>query len=489
MPTGLTEDQLYSAFASKDARFDGHFFVGVRSTGIYCRPVCTAKMPRRENCVFFASAAEAEAAGFRPCLTCRPELAPGLAPVDANASLARRAAALLQEDCASRQSLEALAGRLGCTSRHLRRVFGEEYRITPVQYLQTCRLLLAKELLTDTGLPVSQVARTAGFGSTRRMNDLFRTQYHLTPSALRKQARASGTPSRVMVNLGYRPPYRFAELLGFLELRAIPGVETVRDGRYYRTARHLTAQGSEVAGWISVGHNPRRQTLSVEVSASLLPVLPRVLAQVRRLFDLGCQPEPIYQALAGSMNALKPGLCVEGTRVPGCYDPFETAVRAILGQQITVKAASTLAGRMANRLGTPVETGVPNLTRLFPTASELASHGEKLVDELGQLGVVSARGRSIVQLAHEVAAGSISLDPFSDVSEQIEQLLSLKGIGPWTAQYIAMRSLSWPDSFMETDVGIKHALAPMTPKEALAASEAWRPWRSYAMLNLWNSLG
>lgn len=276
-------------------------------------------------------------------------------------------------------------------------------------------------------------------------------------------------------------------MLDFLTLRAIPGVEKVEEDRYVRTVRHSTSDGQELFGWISVEHNPKSQALQVSLSDALLPALPHVLTRVRHLFDLACEPQKVFEALA-PMNEFKPDLCVLGTRVPGCYDAFEMSVRAILGQQITVKAASTLAGRIVTHFGTPLETEIEGLTHVFPSASELLIRNQHFQELLGPLGVISARSKTIESLATALEAGEIKLDTSSNPIEEMEKLKAIKGIGSWTAQYIAMRTMAWPDAFLETDVGVKHALAPLTPKEMLALSEAWRPWRSYATVNLWNSL-
>ncbi|MDL2238565.1 helix-turn-helix domain-containing protein, partial [Christensenellaceae bacterium OttesenSCG-928-K19] len=285
----------YAAFKAKDSRFDGRFFIGVSSTGIYCRPVCRAKMPKAENCTYYSTAAEAEQAGYRPCLLCRPELAPGMSVTDATTTLARRAARLMEESCAAGERLEEVAGRLGCTSRHLRRAFKAEYNVSPVQYLQTCRLLLAKNLLTDTGLSVLDVAMAAGFGSLRRFNELFKKQYRLPPTALRKLADREGVRGGdITILLGYRPPYQWRHMLDFLAQRAIFGVEAVSGDKYMRTVR-LEAEGQgQVFGWIKVGNRPEKSALAVTVSASLLPVLPQVLARVRSLFDLYCDPQAVF---------------------------------------------------------------------------------------------------------------------------------------------------------------------------------------------------
>jgi len=475
---------LYAAFKAKDARFDGRFFVGVVSTGIYCRPTCKARMPKAGNCRFFETAAEAEAAGFRPCLLCRPEQAPGLAPADASSHLAARAAWLLESHCHSGLSVDALASQLGCTARHLRRVFAESYQASPTQYLQTCRLLLAKGLLTDTDLPVLQVAMAAGFGSLRRFNALFKSRYRLSPTALRRAAPRTGAhEGGIRVGLGYRPPYRFEEMLDFLALRAIPGVECVRDGAYLRTLR-LPGPDGPVLGWLQVRHDENRHRLDVTLSPSLLPVVPEALARVRHLFDLGCQPEAVLAGLQ-SMNALRPGLAVAGRRVPGCIEPFEMAVRAVLGQQITVKAARTLAARVTEAFGTAVDTGVDGLSHVFPTPAEILALEGLIEGHLGPLGVIGSRARTIRALAGALSNGTLDLSAEADPETQMTRLLALPGIGSWTAQYIAMRALGWPDAFLETDAGVKKALAPRTAKEMLQLAEAWRPWRSYAVLNLW----
>ena len=499
---------LYAAFAARDARFDGQVFVGVSSTRIYCRPVCTAHMPKYENCTFFHTAAEAEAAGYRPCLLCRPETAPGMASVDATANLARRAAALLREECASADSLEKLATRLGYTDRHLRRVFEKEFSVTPVQYLQTCRLLLAKSLLTDTALPVTEVARAAGFGSTRRMNHLFRERYRLTPTDLRRRAHSAYSEGDgFTVRVGYRPPYEFDRLLAFFRARALAGVEAIGDDFYLRTARIPLQDGEEARGWVHVGNDAARNALAVTLSESLLPALPQVIARIRRQFDVDCDPQAIYERLA-SLDDAVPGAAVAGTRLPGCFDPFETAVRAVLGQQITVTAANKLAARIAETYGAPVAfacgsasgrgesasgigpsaDALAQLTRLFPTAAEIAALSP-VEDALGTLGVIKTRSRTIAEIARLIVAGGLDLGPSADAPAQMERLLAIKGIGPWSANYIAMRTMSYPDAFLGTDAGIKHALPDMTPKQIVALAEQWRPWRSYANVCLWNSLG
>lgn len=486
----LDPDICYPIFVAHDGRFDGRVFMGVSSTGIYCRPVCRVKKPKKENCKFYASAARAEAAGFRPCLKCRPELAPGLAPVDARANLAHRAALMIEEGGLADQGLGQVARQLGVTTRHLHRVFVAEYGVAPVQYLQTCRLLLAKNLLTDTTLPVTEVAFAAGFGSVRRFNDTFK-KYRLTPTDLRKTAHRQAASNQSSPSLsagtitmlaGYRPPYLWDNLLAFLQRRAIMGVEAVDKGAYYRTV--ALAQGAEVyRGWVSVGHEPRKNALAITVAEALLPVFPKVWARLKHMFDLQSNPEEIYNKLQ-VMNEIKSGLAQLGTRLVGSFDAFEMSVRAILGQQVTVKAAQTLAGRLVTSLGQPIETPFSSLTHTFPGPEIFEA---AVASELGELGIIGTRARSICVLAAEIVRGNIDLSRKADPEEQMAKLLALPGFGEWTVNYIAMRGLGWPDAFPHTDYGVKTALQ-MAPKEALKLADKWRPWRSYATLNLWNSL-
>lgn len=482
------DEMYYAAFKAKDARFDGRFFAGISSTGIYCRPVCRVRMPKKENCSFYPSAAAAEAAGFRPCLKCRPELAPGLAPIDAMTSLARKAALRIEADGLGDSNLPELADALGVTDRHLRRAFKAEFGVAPVQYLQTRRLLLAKNLLTDTDLPVIDVAMASGFGSLRRFNYLFKTHYRFSPSALRKQAENPRirTGDHITLLLGYRPPYEWEKMLAFLSGRAVGGVEVVTDGVYHRTVT-LSGGGREHCGWIGIGHAPEKNALAINISSSLLPVLPRVLARVKDLFDLHCNPVEIHETLS-ALDEIKPGLCVMGTRLPGCFDPFEMAVRAILGQQITVKAARTLATRLAAAFGREINTPIEGLTHTFPTPGAISALEGPMADHLGPLGIIGARARSIQALSMALVSGELELSPQVDGAEQRKKLLALPGFGPWTVEYVSMRALGQPDAFPHTDYGVKKALEGLTAEEILKAAAKWRPWRSYATINLWNSL-
>jgi AraC family transcriptional regulator of adaptative response / DNA-3-methyladenine glycosylase II len=482
------KDACYAVFCAHDTRFDGRVFVGVMSTGIYCRPVCRVKTPKFEHCSFYGNAAAAEAAGFRPCLKCRPELAPGLSAMDTSKRLAGQAAFRIAKDGLFDRSLANLASSLNVTDRHLRRVFMAEFGISPVQYLQTRRLLLAKSLLTDTRLPVSQVALTAGFGSLRRFNDLFKCHYRLPPTALRKtvSVRKQAVEQEITLRLGYRPPYRWDEILSFLAVRAIPGVESATENVYRRTVS-MQSGNTCVRGWMSVQNDSRKNQLLVTFSPSLMPSVSELLARVRVLFDLDCEPLEIYDRLS-VMNEFAAGLCVPGTRLPGCFDPFEMAVRAVLGQQITVKAARTLAMRLAVAFGEQAETPYGDLTVFFPSAETVCRLPGRIEDQFGPIGITGMKARSILALGRAMASGSIALSRYADPETEMAKLMALPGIGPWTAQYIAMRGLSWPDAFPHTDYGVKKALRDMPEKEILKISEAWRPWRSYATMNLWRSL-
>ncbi|ATW23581.1 DNA-3-methyladenine glycosylase 2 family protein [Candidatus Formimonas warabiya] len=486
-PILLDDKACYAALSAHDTRFDGRFFVGVSSTGIYCRPVCPVKLPKEENCSYFVSAAAAEAAGYRPCLRCRPELAPGLAPAGAVARIARKAAFIMEEDCLTDHKISDLAHMLGITDRHLRRAFSAEYGVSPVQYLQTWKLLLAKNLLTDTQLSVTEVALIAGFGSIRRFNDLFKKHYRFTPSQLRGIGKnVPENQEGITLPLGYRPPYAWDQLISFLAARAVPGVESVRDGVYRRT---VTIQNGEASyqGWVSVANMPKKNSLSVTLAPVLLPVLSRVLARIRGLFDVNSSPLEISEKLT-IMNALVPDICMPGIRLPGCFDPFEMSVRAVLGQQVTVQAARTLAMRFAAAFGKKILTPFEELNVTFPGPDLIYGLEAPIENHLGPLGITGARARSIFALAEALVTGSISFSQRADPEQEMEKLLKLPGFGLWTVQYIGMRALNWPDAFPHTDYGVKKALFGMTPKEILDVSQAWRPWRSYATITLWSSL-
>jgi AraC family transcriptional regulator of adaptative response / DNA-3-methyladenine glycosylase II len=477
-PMNLDPSTCYRALSARDARFDGRFYVAVSSTRIYCRPICTVKRPKRENCTFYPSAAAAESAGYRPCLRCRPELAPGNSSVDAVRRIAQGAARLIEDGTLDATDVETIATRLGITDRHLRRVFQTEFGVPPVAFVQTQRLLLAKRLLTDTSLPVTEIAFASGFGSLRRFNALFKERYRLSPNGIRKAVRPSSLPDVLTFELGFRPPYDWKGLTAFLGARAIAGVEAADDSWYRRTVR-LTHSGKEQIGWIDVTLAKRRPALQVSVSTSLAKTLPAVLGRVKDLMDLSCNPTEIEQVL-GTLAARNPGV-----RVPGAFDGFEVAVRAILGQQVSVAAARTLAGRFAKKFGAEIETPFDTLTTVFPTPAEVA---DATPGGITKCGVTSARARTLLGLARAMCNGGLNLTPGADVEATLDKLRALPGIGEWTAQYIAMRALAWPDAFPHSDLGILKAMKLTDPKRALAAAENWRPWRAYAVMHLWQSL-
>lgn len=480
----LDPDQCYRALRTHDSRFDGRFFVGVATTRVYCRPVCTARTPLLRNCSFYPSAAAAEARGFRPCLRCRPELAPGFATVDANRRLAQSAASLIEDGHLTDARLPDIASQLGVTDRHLRRVFQEEFGVSPIEYAQTQRLLLAKRLLTDTDMAVLDVAMASGFASLRRFNDLVRTRYRMTPAELRRKSPSRAPGNSLAFDLAYRPPYDWDAMLAFLQKRAIAGVEAMEKNTYVRTLRLASrrhgdeAAGASPAGWIRVEPSKRKSALRVTVSASLAGAIPQVIARVKHLFDLACHPEEIAETL-GALARNHPGL-----RLPGAIDGFEIAVRAILGQQVTVRAASTFAARFAAAFGDPFETPFGALTTLFPTPAKIAALEP---GDIARHGIISARARAIIELARGVDAGRIRLEPSAPVEATVQALDDLPGVGPWTAQYIAMRALAWPDAFPHVDVAVVKAMN-LTASKALAYAETWRPWRAYAVLHLWKSL-
>jgi AraC family transcriptional regulator of adaptative response / DNA-3-methyladenine glycosylase II len=476
----MDADRCYRALRTHDARFDGRLYVGVSSTRVYCRPVCTARAPRRDRCRFFATAAAAEAQGYRPCLRCRPELAPGNAVVDAPHGLASRVAGLIEDGAlADGRRLDGLAARLGVTDRHLRRVFQTEFGVSPIAFAQTQRLLLAKRLLTDTALPVTEVALASGFASLRRFNALFRTRYRLSPTDLRRRRPSPPPPDDgFRFRLRYRAPFAWSAMLDFLSARAVAGVEEVDGGRYRRTVR-LRHRDAMHTGWIAVALTPGHDAVELLAPPSLSAVLPLVVARVKRLFDLACPIHDVEAAL-GTLAARTPGL-----RVPGAFDGFETAVRAVLGQQVTVKAARTLAGRFAETFGERLEAAPGGLRRVFPAASAVAALEPGAV---AALGIVGARARAIVHLARAVDERQIVLEPGGDVPATIDRLRAIAGIGDWTAQYVAMRALAWPDAFPEDDAGIRLALGERSRARIRALASAWQPWRSYAVMHLWRGL-
>lgn len=480
---GLHDDAAYLALRTHDARFDGRLFVGVTSTGIYCRPTCRVRTPLRRNCRFFANAATAERAGFRPCLRCRPELAPGLSFADSSQVLAQHAARSIEHTARSGAALRLseLAARLGVTDRHLRRIFQQAHGVTPMDYLSTQRLLLAKQLLTDTALPVAQVALASGHASLRRFNAAFAERYRMSPSALRKQAAplARAREAALPLRLAYRPPYDIDGMLRFLALRALPGVESV-DGLELRRTLRWVHQGEELHGWLQCRFEPQRHELHLAVAPVLLPAIGAILQRLRHALDLDAEPALIAPSLATLPQPAR-----DGVRVPGALDAFETAARIVLGQQVSVAAARTLAGRLVAEFGPSVATPFAELGRLFPSAACIAAADAA---RIGKLGIVRQRVGALQALARELAASRIVLQPGAPLDATLAALRALPGIGEWTVQLIALRTLAWPDAFAAGDVGVCKALGTRDAAAVLARAETWRPWRAYALMSLWQTL-
>jgi AraC family transcriptional regulator of adaptative response / DNA-3-methyladenine glycosylase II len=473
----LDSNACYRAVRARDRRFDGRFFVAVSSTKIYCRPICPVRPPKRENMRFYLSAAAAEAAGYRPCLRCHPERAPGLSSVDAASRLVGAAIAGIEEHALSNAGVGQLAASLGVSDRHLRRVTEAELGVSPIELAQTQRLLLAKRLLNETSLKLTDVAFASGFGSVRRFNALFKSRYGLTPRALRGHVDAA---RGLRCQLDFRPPLAWDSLLAYLSLRAIPGVESVDHTHYRRT---VAIDGHQ--GWIAVSLAKSRLALEVEMSQSLAPVIGAVIVRVKQLFDLGAAPDAVSALLSQDSVLCDIVRRLPGLRVPGAFDGFELGVRAVLGQQVSVKAATTVAGRWAGAFGAKIATPYPELDRLTPTARQLA---DVSADQIASLGIVGSRARCIAALAQAVNEGRVVLACTADVDAQIDALMQLPGIGPWTAHYIAMRALHWPDAFPGTDLMLLRA-AKVSHRQLRARAEAWRPWRAYATHYLWQSLG
>jgi AraC family transcriptional regulator of adaptative response / DNA-3-methyladenine glycosylase II len=521
----------YRVLRSRDARFDGRFFTGVTSTGVYCRPVCPAPTPRLENCRFYACAAAAQEAGFRPCRRCRPETSPGTPAWIGTSGTVSRALRLISEGALDEGPVDHLAARLGVGERHLRRLFLRHLGTSPLAVAQTQRVLFAKKLLDETDLALVQVAMSAGFASVRRFNDAMRTTYGRTPSELRRARRgggaeraprrsggvpqrarrgdgarerarrrglppgaarrrgaaANGSRSEIVLRLPYRPPFHWPALVGFLAARAIPGVESGGPEHWMRT---VSIDGRH--GLVLVRPVPGRHELAAHLWLDDARLLLQVTARLRRLFDLGADPDAIATHLAADARLAPLVARFPGLRVPGAWDGFESAVRAILGQQVSVRAATTLAGRIAARFGEPLESSgvgaadAGGLRFVFPTAPVLA-HAD-----LTTVGVTRARAAAVRALAAAVAGGRLALDATQDLEPAIEALCALPGIGPWTAHVIAMRALREPDAFPAGDLGLRQALAsngrPATPAGVEKAAEAWRPWRAYAAVYLWQAL-
>jgi AraC family transcriptional regulator of adaptative response / DNA-3-methyladenine glycosylase II len=492
----LDDEQRYQAAVSKDPRFDGVFFIAVTSTGIYCRPSCPAITPKRENMRFYRGAAAAQEAGFRACKRCRPDASPGSPEWNIRADVVGRAMRLIADGVVDRDGVEGLAARLGYEQRQVRRLVTAELGAGPLAIARAQRAQTARILAETTTLPLGEVAFAAGFASIRQFNATIREVFAVTPTQLREtrgrrvaaarprrpdRAPAGSTPGLIRLRLAYRPPIDLDRILGFLAARAIPGVESVDDGRYRRTL--LLPNGT---GILSVGPSARREAGYIECELQLedLRDLTAAAQRCRRLLDLDADPEAVL-AVLGADPVLGPlARACPGRRSPGHVDGDELALRAVLGQQVSVAAARQLGARLVTAYGKPLQRPDGALTHCFPAAETLASA------DPATLPMPRARAAALTGLAAALASGELSLDPGADRDRAQAQLLTLPGIGPWTAGYIRMRALSDPDAFLPGDVGVREALARLgaEPREAVALAEGWRPWRSYAVHHLWANL-
>jgi AraC family transcriptional regulator of adaptative response / DNA-3-methyladenine glycosylase II len=483
-PSMKLEFDCYQALRARDPRFDGQFFVAVKTTGIYCRSVCPARTPLKKSCLFVETAAAAERAGFRPCLRCRPELAPGSPAI----SLEEALFTAIRTRAIQGDSVDDVAKHSGFSARQLRRLMVQSFGVTPVEIMQTERLLFAKKLLQETSLAMSDVALSAGFGSLRRFNALFHSRYAQAPTNLRRPGRPARQQGGLLrLRLSYRPPLAWRELLEYLARRAVAGVESVslKEQTYARTV----ASGAE-SGWLEVRHSSVGPWLEVALPGELAEISWSILTRLRALFDLDANPAAVDSHLGTDPLLLSSVHKHPGLRVPGAWSTFELATRAVLGQQVSVAGASTLAARLAAKFGRPLNTPFPHLHRLAPSAQDLARAG---VNDIAAIGLPKARASALLALAKAAEGGGLSFGPATSIEQAVAALCKIPGIGEWTAQYVAMRALRFPDAFPAADLGVRKALAvagqPLpTERQVLQRATAWRPWRAYATLHLWQIL-
>lgn len=491
MQTLITSSNLnhaicYRALCAKDSRFDGEFFVGVSTTGIYCRPVCRVKTPRASSCTFYPNASAAEAAGFRPCLRCRPELAPyALQPNLAYAIWQRIAAGALN----SGGNMHDLAQLVGLSARQLQRLMQNHFGVSPIELAQTTRLLFAKKLLQETNLTMTELAYSAGFGSVRRFNALFLSRYGMAPSAIRRNEKVIANSDVITLRLAYRTPFAWDAMLSYLAGRIIAGVEAIEKNVYLRSV-NLIHGNQRLQGWIKVAHLAKEQQLEVQVANSLTPVLMPLLARIRQQFDLDANPTSVESHLASDPLLTSQIKRTPGLRVPGAFDRFELAIRAVLGQQISVAAATTLAARLVRQFGTPMTTPFENISHHFPEPAQLAKVS---LARMINIGLPEKRAATILAVAQFAADGGLEIAPGSSLEQAVAQLKSVQGIGEWTAQYIALRALRFPDAFPAGDLGLQKAAVENSEKkisetQLLNRAKLWSPWRGYAALLLWESL-
>lgn len=483
----LDHTACYRAVSSRDARFDGRFFTGVKTTGIYCRPICPARTPRSENIEFFPTAAAAQEAGFRPCLRCRPETAPNLGAWRGTSNSVSRGLALIEMGALDNGNVEALANRLGLGERHLRRLFREHLGASPIAIAQTRRILLAKQLIHETHLPITEIAFAAGFGSIRRFNEAILSLFGRAPGELRRTLGpdiSAGPRGEVILLLRYQPPYDWPSMLEFLRRRAIPGIESVTADRYTRTIEF-----DGVVGTVTVepgNENTESNALRATIQFPTLSALPIIIARLRRVFDLAADSEAISNHLAEDATLAPLIKAQPGLRVPGAWDGFELAIRAVLGQQITVTSAVRLAEKLVARYCNRLATPFGSLTHTFPQPAALATA------DLTTLGMPRSRAQTLSAVAAAALANEHLFDADCQLDEAIQRLRSIYGIGEWTAQYIALRQLREPDAFPVADAGLLRAISKLEGRRYTAAelqirAERWRPWRAYAAQYLWAS--
>ena len=462
---------------SRDPRFDGKFFIGVRGSGVYCRSICPAPTAKEKNVRYFPTAAAAAEAGFRPCLRCRPECSPGTPAWLGTSNTVARALRIIGDQGLEDGGVELLADRLGVGSRHLRRLFLKHLGATPSAVAQTRRLHFAKKLIDETTLPMSHVAQAAGFGCVRRFNAAIRSTYHRTPTQIRHLSRPTALQPehQYVFRLRFRPPYEWNSMIAFLAPRATPGVELVQGVSYRRSIRV-----NEDDGYVEVSPDQQPDTLRVSIHFPQPGALFFIVERIRHMFDLNADWHAIASRLSADRILRRELKARPGVRVPGCWDGFELAVRAILGQQVTVKGATTLAGRLVQAFGRPL-LSANGLTHTFPSPEILADA------DIKRIGLPTKRAETLRRIARAVRDKEIDFDRVIDSAAFRRQLIECPGIGMWTAEYIAMRALGEPDAFPSADLGLMRALGVKTSRELEARSQKWRPWRAYAAVYLWGS--
>jgi AraC family transcriptional regulator of adaptative response / DNA-3-methyladenine glycosylase II len=490
-------DRCYQAAQSKDARFDGVFFVAVTSTGIYCRPSCPARTPKRQNVRFYVSAAAAQQAGFRACLRCRPDATPGSPEWNMRADVVARAMRLIRDGTVDREGVDGLARRLGYSVRQLNRVVTAEVGTGPLAIARAQRGQTARVLLETTTLPIAHVAFAAGFSSVRQCNETMQQIFADTPRGLRARAgrtaprhrapggdNPTGVPG-IRLRLPCRQPFHPESVLGFLGSRAVSGIEA-REGATYRRSLRLPHGHAVVALTAPAAGEEGPAYMEGELHLTDLRDLTSTVSRCRQLLDLDADPVAVLEALQPDPLIGPSVAACSGRRVPGAVDGFELAVRAVIGQQVAVAGARTIAGRLVQLAGDAIAEPMGGITHLFPTPAALVALADR---DPGSFCMPAGRRRAVIALAEAVAHGDVMIDPGSDPSELRAALVALPGIGPWTAEYVAMRALRDPDAFMPTDLGIRRAVRalgwPDTPTPLTALSDRWRPGRSYAMVHLW----